>query len=219
MRIIPLVLLSALFMSGCIPRIQTEVPAFSGIVADSNSGLPLAGVQIKEQTDHAPKDWTPQSSVTGTDGRFSYPAVTSGTVYQMLTPGAGWPVRRTLTFHKDGYRDTTCRCTNLSLFGEDNRAAIPLLMTNHSEPAIERAPMVRLTNIISCQAFVGSRVAYEDKPYLIGEIYQWEEQGANWPILSLWPVPPNEGEVVMDVPISDVQLSAPEQQAENKKIK
>jgi len=187
---------------------MTEIPAFSGTLVDSNSGLPLADVQIEEQTDHAPERWAPQSLVTGNDGQFSYQAVTSGTVYQMPAPGAGWPVTRTLTFHKEGYRDTTCTCTNLSLFGEDNSADIPLLRIDQSEPASEEAPtLLQINESIACQVFVGSRVTYQDKPYLIGEIYQREELGANWPLLSLWPIPPNEGGVVMDVSIDAVRLT------------
>jgi len=198
-----------LFTFGCIPRTKTEIPAFSGAVVDSESGLPLAGVTINEEADHAPAGWVPRTMVTAMDGRFSYPAVTSGTVFQLPAPGAGWPVTRTLTFHKDGYRDVTCSCTNLSLFGKDNRADIPLPSSNHSEPANGQAPLIRLTDAIGCQAFVGSRVEYEGTAYLIGKIYEQSEPGYVRQMFSLWPIPPNEGEVVMDVPVNDVRLNAP----------
>jgi hypothetical protein len=96
------------------------------------------------------------------NGQFSYPAVTSETVYQLPVPGAGWPVSRTLVFHKEGYRDTTCRCTNMSLFGKENHAVIPLVRIDHSEPTTEEPLLLHLSV---------SRVSYEDALYLIGEIY------------------------------------------------
>lgn len=215
-------LLLLMLLTSCIPRTQTDVPAFSGIVVDSNSGNPLADVRIKEIADPIPDGSAPQAVITRTKnrmaktittqatGRFSYPAITSGITFQLPVAGAGWPVSRVLIFQKNGYRDTTCSCTNLSMFGKENHAAIPLLQIAHSE-AEPASSMILVNDNIECEAFVGSRVIYENKSYMIGEIYRQDEQEDGQQLFSLWPVPPNKGDVVMDVPDYLIQLVVPEQ--------
>lgn len=215
MRPIFLFLLCALLLSGCIPRVKTDIPAFSGTVIDSNSGLPLADVTIEEEADPAPEGWVPQPSVTGPAGTFSYPAVTTGKVYVLLAPGVGSPVRRILTFHKDGYRDTVCRCENMALFGEDNRSNIPLLQVDPSDPSPDTSVMLRVNDNfrITCQAFVGSRVLYEGKTYLIDEIYP-KKGDSDWLLFSLQTIPPNMDESIRDVDDMFIQLTTENLQAE-----
>ncbi len=215
-------LLFLILLTSCIPRTQTDVPAFSGIVVDSNSGNPLADVRIKEIAVSIPDGSAPQTTIKGsknreaqtvitlTTGHFSYPAITSGITFQLPVPGAGWPVHRALIFQKNGYRDTTCSCTNLSLFGKENHAVIPLIQIAHSE-AEPASSMILVNDSIKCEAFVGSRVIYENKSYMIGEIYRQDEQKDDQQLFSLWPVPPNKGDVVMDVPDYLIQLVVPEQ--------
>ncbi len=218
-------LLLLMLLTGCIPRTQTDVPAFSGIVVDSNSGNPLADVRIKEIAVPIPDGSAPQAVITRSKnrmaqtvttpatGRFSYPAITSGITFQLPVTGAGWPVRRILVFQKYGYRDTTCSCTNLSLFGKENHAIIPLIQIAHSE-AEPASSMISINDSIKCEAFVGSRIIYDNKPYMIGEIYQQDEQDDGQQLFSLWPVPPNKGDVVMDVPDYLIQLVASERTVE-----
>ncbi|WP_316349001.1 carboxypeptidase-like regulatory domain-containing protein [Desulfuromonas acetoxidans] len=207
-------LLIVLLLSGCIPRTKTDIPAFSGTLVDSNSGLPLASVAIDEQAEPTPEGWTGQSLRSDDNGQFSFPAVTSGTVYQLPAPGAGWPVSRTLTFHKEGYRDTTCRCTNMSLFGKENRAVIALVRIDQSELSTEEPLLLHLNDSIVCQAFVGSQVLYQDTLYLIGEIYRQGQYDGNPLLLTLRSVPPNEGGIVLAVEDYRVQLAPPVQPAE-----
>jgi len=209
-----LFLLVVLLLSGCIPHTRTDIPAFSGTLVDSISGVPLGGVSINEQADPAAEGWTPQSLRTEDDGRFNYPALTSGTVYQLPAPGAGCPVNRSLTFHKEGYRDTTCLCTNLSLFAKENEAVIPLVRIDQSELSTEEPLLLYLNDSIVCQAFVGSQVLYQDTLYLIGEIYRQGQQNGNPLLLTLRSVPPNEGGIVLAVEDYRVQLAPPVQPAE-----
>lgn len=206
LRLICLALLFLFVLTGCIPRTMTEIPAFSGTIIDSSNGMPLAGVTIEETADHPPKGWNPVTTVTKSDGGFSYPAVTGSTVYQLPVPGPGWPISRTLTFRKEGYRDMTCMAAELSLFGKDNQATIAMLAANHSEPPAGEPSLIRVNDGVFCQVFVGSRVEYAGAVYLVGEIYEQVEPGYSRQLFSLWPIPPNEGEVVMDVEGDQIRL-------------
>ena len=73
---------------------------------------------------------------------------------------------------------------------------IQLVRIDQSEPATEEPLQLHLSV---------SRVIYEDALYLIGEIYECDEHDGEL-LLSLSPVPPNEGEAVMDVPSILVEL-------------
>ena len=183
----------SLLLGGCVHQTLTEVPAFSGTVVDATTGAALAGVTF-------------DGGVTDSTGRFSLPAK-ARTVWNAPIPGTGSPIERRLVFHKQGYRDTTCFCRNFALYAEDNRATIPLVETAHSEPASGEPEFLHVNDTIGCQAFVGSWVRYQEKLYLIGEIYTRTHNGVEQTLFSLWPVPPNEGEVVMDVSPADLQLA------------
>ena len=82
---------------------------------------------------------------------------------------------------------------------------IPLVRIDQSELSTEEPLLLYLNDSIVCQAFVGSQVLYQDTLYLIGEIYECDEHDGEL-LLSLSPVPPNEGEAVMDVPSILVEL-------------
>ena len=192
MRQITILLLLTLTLSGCIRQTQTDIPSFSGTVVDSNNGQPLTGVSINSQF------------ITADDGQFSFPAVEKK-IWNFPIPGAGPLVIRELTFKKTEYRPTTCRVENFALFAKPNTAAIPLVKIIESEGSPRPPVFINLDQKISiyCQAFIGSRVRYNEATYIIGEIYRQEE---NITLLTLWPVFPNNGDVVLDVPFFDVTL-------------
>jgi len=148
---ITLIFVSILLLSGCTMRTQIEKPSFSGTVVDAVTGDPVSGVAINK------------SFVTATDGKFAFPSEGEKRVTVFQVPGAGWPVERTLTFHKDGYRETSCTATNLSLFPEDNRGTIMLLKLEESRPLdISPQSLPLYGSPIACQVFVGSPVVYKD---------------------------------------------------------
>jgi len=190
--------LCTLLLNGCIRQTLTETPSFSGTVADSNSGQPITGVSINDRF------------VTTTDGQFSFPAIEKK-VWNLPIPGTGAVVIRELTFKKAEYRPTTCKVENFALYAETNIATIPLLRVDESEAAPEPPVFTtidhekRFYSQISCQIFIGNRVRHNDSDYIIGEIYQ-AEKGAQLTLLALWPIFPNDGDVVLDVPYFDVTL-------------
>ena len=192
MRQITLLLFLILLLSGCIRQTLTETPSFSGTVVDSNKGQPINGVSINNQF------------VTAADGQFSFPAVEKK-VWNFPIPGAGPLIIRELTFEKAEYRSTTCRVENFALFAESNIATIPMLRIDESEESPEPPIFMNLDQKISifCQIFIGSRVRHNDSIYIVGEIYQSEE---NITLLALWPIFPNDGDVVLDVPFFNVTL-------------
>ena len=187
-----LLILTLLMLSGCIRQTLTDIPSFSGTVVDSNNGQPVAEASINNQF------------TTTADGQFSFPAVEKK-VWNFPIPGAGPLVIRELTFKKAQYRPTTCRVENFALFAESNIATIPLLRIDESEESPGPPIFINLDQKISifCQIFIGSRVRYNDATYIVGEIYQGKE---NIPLLALWPVFPNDGDVVLDVPLFNVTL-------------
>ncbi len=188
-----LLILTLLMLSGCIRQTLTDIPSFSGTVVDSNNGQPVAEASINNQF------------TTTADGQFSFPAVEKK-VCNFPIPGAGPLVIRELTFKKSQYRPTTCRVENFALFAENNIATIPLLKISESEKSPSPPVFINLDRKISifCQIFIGSRVRYNDATYIVGEIYQEKE---NSTLLALWPIFPNDGEVVLDVPYFDVTLT------------
>ncbi len=198
MRQIIFLCLFTLLLNGCIRQTLTEIPSFSGVVVDSTSGKPLAGVSINDQF------------VTATDGQFSFPAIDKR-IWTLPIPGTGAVVIRKLTFKKAEYRPTTCRVENFALFAESNRATIPLLKIDESEASPEPPVFSNIDHKkdvfsqISCQIFIGNRVRYNNSVYIIGEIYQ-DEKKPELTLLSLWPIFPNDGDVVLDVPYFDVIL-------------
>lgn len=182
-----LLLFLALILSGCIRRTLTEVPAFSGRVVDSNNGQPLDGVSIDKQF------------VTMADGQFAFPAVTKK-IWNFPLPGAGQKVTRSLTFSKAGYRTTSCQTSSFALFSEPNIAVIPLLKREESEANPEAKyyfPLKDNDLHMSCQIFIGSRVEYRHKNYIVGNIFQ--DNGHIRPTLILWPALPNSGDRVIVV--------------------
>lgn len=75
-----------------------------------------------------------------------------------------------------------------------------MVRVDESEAATGDPILVHLKDVwVKCQVFVGSRVAYNDAVYIVGEIYQKEQNGRMENAFALWPIPPNEGDVVMDV--------------------
>jgi len=176
-RQITILLFLILLLSGCIRQTLTETPSFSGTVVDSNNGQPIAGVSINNQF------------VTAADGQFSFPAVEKK-VWNFPIPGAGPLITRELALKKGEYRPTTCRVENFALFAESNSATIPLLRIDESEESAEPPIFINLDQKISifCQVFIGYR-AEEDIT-----------------LLALWPVFPNDGDVVLDVPLFNVTL-------------
>jgi hypothetical protein len=196
MRNLSLLLIFFISVTGCTLRTITDVPALSGVVVDSNNGKPLENVRCNDQL------------LTSSHGQFAFPAV-SEQGWLLLAPGAGVPVTRKVVFQKDGYRDTTCLCTNFSLFSEDNRAVIPLLRVDKSEAAPATSIYLRLDDTrVECEAFVGARVEYRGGLYLIFEIIQQEQDGMLQNLFVLAPIPPNEGDVVMDISEYGVRLTS-----------
>lgn len=142
-------LIALSLLSGCTLKTQIEVPSFSGTVVDAVTGAPLSGVSVNE------------SFVTSENGKFSFPSEGDKRTIFFLVPGAGWPVKRTLHFHKEGYRDTSCIASNLSMFPEGNRGTIRLHTLDESRPHDISPEYLRLYSTkISCQAFIGSHVVY-----------------------------------------------------------
>ncbi len=194
MRNLLILLLFFISMPGCTLRTITEVPAFSGVVLDSNSGKPLENVNCNDQL------------LTAKDGKFSFPAV-SEKEWILLAPGAGVPVTRKVAFQKDGYRNTTCIATNFSLFGEENSSIIPLLRIDESEATPANPIFLQVDDTsIMCEAFVGTRVEYKNALYMIFEITQQEQDGMLQNLFVLAPIPPNEGDVVMDIDEGGLRL-------------
>jgi len=143
-------------VGGCVPRTQIKVPSLTGVVVDGESGRPLAGVDVSGLR------------VTGDDGTFAFPAEGVKQVTAVAAPGAGWPVRRTVTLHKSGYRDTTCTVTNMSIFPEDNRATIPLMRVAHATALTLGPQRLRIAGTdIRCSVFVGSEVVFEGTAYTV----------------------------------------------------
>jgi hypothetical protein len=182
-----------LFLAGCMQQVLTEVPSFSGEVVDAATGAPLANVTFNE-------------GVTETNGNFSLPAKTKR-VWNFPIPGTGSLVYRHLTFHKRGYRDTPCFSGNFAYFGEENHATIPLTHIDQSETPSEPPVFLRLNLNIKCQAFVGSWVRYEGKTYLIGKIYTRKHDDYSETLFSLLPVPPNRGDIIMDINDTELMLT------------
>ena len=191
--------LCTLLLNGCIRQTLTETPSFSGTVVDSNTGKPISGVSINDQF------------VTAADGQFAFRAIDKK-VWALPIPGTGAVVVRELTFKKTEYRPTTCRVENFALFAESNRATIPLLRIEESETSPEPPVFSNIDHEktvfsqISCRIFIGNRVHYNNSSYIIGEIYRAEEE-PELTLLALWPIFPNDGEVVLDVPYFDVTLT------------
>jgi len=194
---VAILIMVTLMLSGCIRRTLTEVPAVSGTVVDSNTANPLADVTINDRF------------ITTENAEFAFPAI-SKKIWTIPMPGGGAMVSRELKMDKQGYRTTICRVENLSLYAEQNTATLPLLKATESEPSPQPPLFLQLAeNLhISCQAFIGSRVRYQGAIYIIGEIYKPEDKNPVLPLLSLWPVFPNKGEVVLDIHPREVELIA-----------
>lgn len=202
MRNLPLLLIVMLSLSGCMQMTRTDIPSLSGVVVDSNSGAPLEHVVIDNQVS------------TSKNGQFSL-AGTTKTFWAMPAPASMGMVSRPIVFQKKGYRSTACTSTRFRVtFGsqeEENTATIPLVKVDASEP-MTTPPVFLGTNheMVGCQVFVGSRVKYHDAVYIVGEIEEKESGTLMDTFFTLWPIFPNDGDVVMDVTGDELLIIANE---------
>jgi hypothetical protein len=152
--------------------------------------------------------------VTSENGQFSL-AGTMETFWAMPVPAGMGLISRPIVFQKKGYRSTICesRRFRVSLWplDEENTATIPLAKVDASE-AMTTPPVFLRTNheMVWCQVFVGSRVKYNDAMYVVGEIEEKESGTLMDTFFTLWPIFPNEGDVVMDVTGDELLLIANE---------
>lgn len=193
-----LLLIFVLSLTGCMRMTRTSNPSLSGEVIDSNSGALLENVVIDDQI------------VTSESGQFAL-AGTTETFWAMPVPASMGFVSRPIIFQKEGYRSTICesRCFRVSLRSpdEENTATIPLVKVDASESTTTLSVLLRTNHeMVRCQVFVGSRVKYNDAMYIVGEIEEKESGTMTETFFTLWPIFPNEGDVVMDVTGDELQL-------------
>ena len=187
-------------ISGCIRQTINKAPALEGTVIDSNSGTPLVGVTINNLLHST------------ADGKFNVPAIVDRTIWNIpLMVGVGSTIGRAVNFHQKGYRDTTCLITSFSMFTDKNSATIPLLEIMESEPPEEPLLFLNLEDKyprVSCQAFTGSRVKYQNKNYIIGAIYHENQNSYHQHKVVLWPAVPNDSPLVGNINANELQLTS-----------
>ncbi len=179
-------------LTGCIPTNINKEPPLSGTVVDSNSGEPLNGVSIN--TDMK----------SSTNGMFNIPAIVEKTIWSSpLFFGSGTHIGGMATFQKKGYRETTCLSSGFSKNSSNEKAIIPLVKIDESEST---NTSIRVKNDgfnVTCDAFIGSRVEYQNKSYLIGDIYPDDQNVSS---VVLWPAYPTHGNLIENVKTADLQL-------------
>ena len=202
--ILQMVLLSLLLctlpMTGCIRQTINKAPALEGTIIDSNSGIPLNDVTINNNIYSTP------------DGKFNLSAIVDRTTWNLpLMIGIGYTIDREVSIHKTGYRDTTCMIASFSMLTSSNIATIPLLKKEESEPAIEPLLFLDLEDKYPrarCQAFIGSRVIYQGKSYLIKAIHPQNQNAYPQHKVVLLPTAPNDGAPSMDIGANKIQLTS-----------
>ena len=202
MRNLPLLLIFVLSLTGCMPMTRTDNPSLSGVVVDSNSGAPLEHVVIDDQVS------------TSKNGQFSL-AGTTEIFWAMPVPASMGFISRPIVFQKQGYRSTICTSSryrvSLGSQEEENTATIPLVKVDASEPTMTPPVFLRTNHeMVGCQVFVGSRVRYNDAVYIVGEIEEKESGTLMDTLFTLWPIFPNDGDVVMDVTGDELLIIANE---------
>lgn len=197
-------LFCVLSLSGCIRQTINKAPALSGTVIDSNRGEPLAGVVVYDHFLTAVDD----HFLTAADGRFEIPAIIDRIIWSSpLIFGAGSSIGRAVSFHKEGYQETICLNTSLSMMNTKNKVTIPLLKIEESEAVVEPPIFLPMEDAwVTCQAFIGSWVEYQNNNYRIRAIHQEEQDGYTQSSITLWPVGPNGGDLISNVNANDLQL-------------
>ncbi len=91
---------TALFLSGCVPKVHTTVPAIEGKIIDKDTKAPIEGIVLSKNIQ------------TDIKGHFILPAKTE---LGIGTPMGGlWYISRSFIIRKEGYHSLRCICEVLN---------------------------------------------------------------------------------------------------------